>query len=239
MKHPVFAISGVVGGVATFRWLRDAVKANGRECHIYSAPGFDGRSVVPELTPKDLAFEVQHDMDAIYADKVHLIAHCGGGPISLHLARLLPGRIASITFIGSYFDPPTPDWLGKFDELESLGLDGFARARIHMVVEDPALHERTVQAYLDTLASGLEAARSIERFLSKYSHRSQLFECEVPKAFVVGLADKMVAPAYQINYGSKAGAKIFALEGIGHSAHMEAPERVAKFGEHFWTAVET
>ena len=179
-----------------------------------------------------LADAVLGVLDAIGAERAHLVGHSLGGAVVVAAAARDPRRISSLTLIA-------PAGFGA--EINAGYLRGFADAQTRrelkpvvsqlfadeslvtrQLVDDVLAYKRldgvsaALQVLLGTLLDGDRSAWTPPR----PSRRSQ---DAVPVTVVWGSADRIIPPAQA---ESVAGAVRHLLDGAGHMPHMERPAEV-------------
>jgi pyruvate dehydrogenase E2 component (dihydrolipoamide acetyltransferase) len=179
-----------------------------------------------------LASTVLGVLDAIGAERAHLVGHSLGGAVAVAAAARDPGRISSLTLIA-------PSGFGP--EINAGYLRGFADAQtrrelkpvVGQLFADESLVTR--QVVDDLLAykrlDGVEAALHIlvDTLLDGDTQRVDSAAAmaaiggAMPVTVVWGSADRII-PAAQA--GCVAGAVSYLLDGAGHMPHMERPAEV-------------
>jgi pyruvate dehydrogenase E2 component (dihydrolipoamide acetyltransferase) len=171
-------------------------------------------------------------LDAIGAERAHLVGHSLGGTVALAVAARDPRRISSLTLIA-------PSGFGP--EINAGYLRGFADAQtrrelkpvVGQLFADESLVTR--QVVDDLLAykrlDGVEAALHalVDTLLDGDTQRIDsaaalaVIGGAVPVTVIWGRADRII-PAGQAE--SVAGAARHLLDGAGHMPHMERPAEV-------------
>ncbi|MGO8896622.1 MAG: acetoin dehydrogenase dihydrolipoyllysine-residue acetyltransferase subunit [Streptosporangiaceae bacterium] len=179
-----------------------------------------------------LADAVTGVLDALGAERAHLVGHSMGGAVALAVAARDPGRIASLTLIA-------PSGFGP--EINAGYLRGFADAQTRrelkpvigqlfadeslvtrQLVDDLLAYKRldgvdeALHALTDTLLDG-DAQRGDSAALLAATGGA------VPVAVIWGRADRII-PAAQAE--SVTGAVSHLVDGAGHMPHMERPAEV-------------
>ena len=101
-RTPVVCLHGSPGSARNFEALGPRLAAGGRDVWALDLPGF-GRSQGPVGGYSILAHaqSVLEALDALQLERVHLLGWSMGGGVALHGADLAPGRVASISLVGS------------------------------------------------------------------------------------------------------------------------------------------
>jgi pyruvate dehydrogenase E2 component (dihydrolipoamide acetyltransferase) len=171
-------------------------------------------------------------LDAIGAERVHLVGHSLGGTVALAVTARDPRRISSLTLIApSGFGPEiNADYLRGFAdaqtrrELKPVVGQLFADESLvtRQVVDDLLAYKRldgvdaALHTLVDTLLDG--DAQRIDSAAALAAIGSA-----VPVTVIWGSADRII-PAAQAE--SVAGAARHLLDGAGHMPHMERPSEV-------------
>ena len=186
----------------------------------------------PAGTLSVLAGAVTGVLDALGAERAHLVGHSMGGAAALAVAARDPGRIASLTLIA-------PSGFGS--EINAGYLRGFADAQTRrelkpvvgqlfadellvtrQLVEDLLAYKRldgvdeALHALVDTLLDGDVQRADSAALMAAIGDT-------VPVTVVWGRADRII-PAAQAE--SVAGAIRHLVDGAGHMPHMERPAEV-------------
>jgi pyruvate dehydrogenase E2 component (dihydrolipoamide acetyltransferase) len=179
-----------------------------------------------------LAAAVTGVLDALGADRAHLVGHSMGGAVALAVVAANPERIASLTLIA-------PSGFGP--EINTGYLRGFADAQtrrelkpvVGQLFADESLVTRQVVddllAYkrLDGVDQALHTLLGL--LLDGDTQRTDSVAAlaaiggAVPVSVVWGAADRVI-PAAQAE--SVTGAVRYLVDGAGHMAHMERPGQV-------------
>jgi len=179
-----------------------------------------------------LADAVTGVLDALGAERAHLVGHSMGGAVALAVAARDPGRIASLTLIA-------PSGFGP--EINAGYLRGFADAQTRrelkpvigqlfadeslvtrQLVDDLLAYKRldgvdeALHALADTLLDGDAQRGDSAAWLAAIGDA-------VPVTVVWGRADQII-PAAQAE--SVTGAARHLVDGAGHMPHMERPAEV-------------
>ena len=200
--------------------------------HGTSAKDVEAGPEGPAGTLSVLAGAVTGVLDALGAERAHLVGHSMGGAVALAVAARDPGRIASLTLIA-----PT----GFGSEINAGYLRGFADAQTRrelkpvvgqlfadeqlvtrQLVEDLLAYKRldgvdeALHALVDTLLDGDVQRADSAALMAAIGDT-------VPVTVVWGRADRII-PAAQAE--SVAGAVRHLVDDAGHMPHMERPAEV-------------
>ena len=179
-----------------------------------------------------LADAVTGVLDALGADRAHLVGHSMGGAVTLAVAAAAPGRIASLTLIA-------PAGFGP--EINGGYLRGFADAQtrrelkpvvVQLFADESLVTRQLVDdllAYkrLDGVDQALHAllGAMLDGDAQRADSAASLAAVggAVPVTVVWGRADQII-PAAQAE--SVPGAVRHVIDGAGHMPHMERPAEV-------------
>ena len=221
---PVILIHGFGGDLNNWLFNHEALAAK-RVVHALDLPGHGSSSKdVGEGTVGFFADVVTGFADALEIESAHLVGHSMGGAIALAVARAAPGRVASITLIGS---------AGLGSDIDGDYLEGFISAErrkdlkphVEKLFSDPALVTR--QLINDLLAfkriDGVTEALSTVRgaFAPDGSQAEDLRDVagSVPTLVIWGAGDQII-PASHAD-GLPDGVDCTVMDGQGHMVQME------------------
>jgi pyruvate dehydrogenase E2 component (dihydrolipoamide acetyltransferase) len=228
----VLLIHGYGGDRNSWLFVQDRLAAQHR-VYALDLPGHGSSAKdVGDGSIATLTDSVLGVLDAIGAERAHLVGHSLGGAVAAAAAARSPGRVCSLTLIA-------PAGFGP--QINAGYLRGFADAQtrrdLKPVVSQLFADESLVTRRLvdDLLAykrlDGADAALHVllGTLLDGDEQRADSAAAlaatggAVPVAVVWGLADRVI-PAAQAE--SVAGAVSYLLDGAGHMPHMERPARV-------------
>jgi pyruvate dehydrogenase E2 component (dihydrolipoamide acetyltransferase) len=223
---PVLFVHGFGGDLDNWLFNIDAV---GERAPVIALdlPGHGQSDVrLPGSTIAALATFVEHFMDKLGVERFHIVGHSMGGAIASQVALDAPGRVLSLTLIGS---------AGFGPQVNSAYITGFTAAAsrrdlkpvLELLFSDPGLVSRQmiddvlkykrldgVGLLLSALGEGLFAAGQ-----QKEQPGLKLGAAGARTLLIWGRDDKVVSPAHAAN--APAGAKVEVLDGAGHMVQME------------------
>ena len=228
----ILLVHGYGGDRNSWLFLQEPLAANYR-VYALDLPGH-GTSAkdVGDGTLGVLASAVTGVLDALGADRAHLVGHSLGGAVALAVAAGDPGRIASLTLIA-------PAGFGP--EINAGYLRGFADAQtrrelkpvVGQLFADESLVTRQVvddllgYKRLDGVDDALHTLLGL--LLDGDHQRTDSIAARAaiggttPVSVVWGVADRVI-PAAQAE--SVTGAVRYLVDGAGHMPHMERPAQV-------------
>lgn len=229
----VILIHGFGGDLDNWLFNIDAL-AEAATVHALDLPGH-GQSAkqVKEASLKGLSEAVTGFMDALGIENAHLVGHSMGGAIAARTALDQPGRVASITLIGS---------AGLGQEINSGYTDGFVTATsrrdlkpvLEQLFHDPATVTRQlvddllkykrldgVDDALRALAGALFAGGRQSAVLAE-----ALKAADTPVLVVWGESDRVIPAAHARALGERARVEV-----IGEAGHMVQMEKASRVNE--------
>ena len=145
-----------------------------------------------------------------------VIGHSMGGAVALHLARLMPGRIAAVVLIApaTVGPPGSPGFLDRFPEI---GSADEAAEVLGLLAERPAVVAPMIPHVLSALETpGRRAAlASVARAL--VSADTAPAPTGTPVTVIWGEADRVLPPPQ----GPVLGVEPHVIPGAGHLPHVE------------------
>ncbi len=223
---PVLLLHGFGADLNTWMFTQPAL-AEGRRVIALDLPGHGGSTKqLNSADPESLAAIVDHALNALGIERLHLVGHSMGGGIALAFALRQPERVATLTLISSASLGP---------EINAAFIDGFVRAArrreaieaLNLLVHDPALVSRTmiedVLRYkrLDGVPEALAAFA--EEWFPGGRQRVSLGDAaaalKLPVQIIWGREDRIIPAAHAEALASRLPVHI--LEQAGHLPHME------------------
>ena len=197
-------------------------------------------------TVEDAVFHYLEVLDALELDRFDLVGHCMGGWIAAELAVRHPRRVSSLTLIGAS---------GLFVPGHHIG-DVFMMAQPARGIEYESLREMLFESADAPIALELfpdgrgdvddEVRRyQMLRFASFIGFKppyfynvsliNRLHRVACPAMVIWGERDHMVPRAHGEAYakGLSGADPLQVIEGAGHAAHLEAPDKVAALVRDF------
>lgn len=216
----------------------DPVVAALGERYLPLAPDIRGHGQAAERRPVDLAHVID-DLSALAPGRFTLAGYSMGGRISLHAALALGERIEGLVLIGA--SPGIADAAERAArrahderlaaELERASIEEFANrwARTPVLANQPP--EIRAAAHADRLRSTPDGLAHALRGLGTGALPSlwpRLAELEMPVSLLAGERDPKFRALAELMATEIGTARVQIVEGTGHAAHLEAPERVAE-----------
>ena len=223
---PVLLLHGFGADLNTWMFTQPAL-ADGRQVIALDLPGHGGSGKqLDRADAESLAAIVEHALNALGIERLHLVGHSMGGGIAISFAVREPDRVATLTLISSAALGP---------EINAAFIDGFVRAArrreaieaLNLLVHDPALVSRTmiedVLRYkrLDGVPEALAAFA--EEWFPGGRQRVVLGDAvavlKLPVQIIWGREDRIIPVAHAEALASRVPVHI--LEQTGHLPHME------------------
>jgi pyruvate dehydrogenase E2 component (dihydrolipoamide acetyltransferase) len=223
---PVLLLHGFGADLNTWMFTQPAL-ADGRQVIALDLPGHGGSGKqLDRADAGSLAAIVEHALNALGIERLHLVGHSMGGGIAISFAVREPERVATLTLISSAALGP---------EINAAFIDGFVRAArrreaieaLNLLVHDPALVSRTmiedVLRYkrLDAVPEALAAFA--EEWFPGGRQRVVLGDAvavlKLPVQIIWGREDRIIPVAHAEALASCVPVHI--LEQTGHLPHME------------------
>ena len=223
---PVLLLHGFGADLNTWMFTQPAL-ADGRQVIALDLPGHGGSGKqLDRADAESLAAIVEHALNALGIERLHLVGHSMGGGIAISFAVREPERVATLTLISSAALGP---------EINAAFIDGFVRAArrreaieaLNLLVHDPALVSRTmiedVLRYkrLDGVPEALAAFA--EEWFPGGHQRVVLGDAvavlKLPVQIIWGREDRIIPVAHAEALASRVPVHI--LEQTGHLPHME------------------
>jgi pimeloyl-ACP methyl ester carboxylesterase len=191
----------------------------------------------------DLALDATHVLDAVGADRAHIIGISMGGMISQLVALEHPNRVQRLVLMSTHFGGanvpnPHPDAMRLFDpeELMQRGSDPERMMRFTLsVITGPGFLERRPDLVEMMIGNVRAAPTRNSAFMAQLqailtSDRSErVKDIKAPTLVVHGSVDKLIpVESGRMLASAIPGAKLHLMENVGHCPMLEAPEELAK-----------
>ncbi len=223
---PILLLHGFGADLNTWMFTQPAL-AEGRQAIALDLPGHGGSvKQLDHIDGESLAAIIDHVLNALGVERLHLVGHSMGGGIAISFASRRPERVATLTLISSASLGP---------EINAAFIDGFVRAArrreaieaLNLLVHDPALVSRAmiedVLRYkrLDGVPEAL-AAFAEEWFpggRQRVALGDAVVALKLPVQIIWGREDRIIPVAHAKAFASRVPVHI--LEQTGHLPHME------------------
>lgn len=234
---PVLLLHGIYGAGRLFEPLaRDVGPAFGLLTPDMVAHA-GNRHVEGPLDAESAAAALVPLIDAAGIDRFHLVGHSHGGAAAQALARLLPGRVATLVLVATYaFQPLTPrERLGGILAPRIVPLLGsHAIASMIRLTRSAGGGRRLERAVAGRLADVIGAndrhlmAESLRR-ARRFDSRPWLRELRMPTLVVVGRRDHMVSPRQSAILATGVGdGRLRRIDDAGHMLPLSHPDAFAR-----------
>jgi 3-oxoadipate enol-lactonase/4-carboxymuconolactone decarboxylase len=204
----------------------------------WDLPGHGHGPTVEPFTMAELAAGVLSLADEFAAETFHYAGDSVGGCVGLQLLLDAPQRVASATLLGTGPAIGTPDsWRERAATVRSAGTEAAAACAAQRWFSDgfaqrqPDVSAALLAALRDT---DPESYAQICDALAAFDVADRLHEITTPVLTIAGGDDLPTPPEClrRIASGVREG-RLVVLDGVGHLAPAEAPERVAQhIAEH-------
>lgn len=192
------------------------------------------QSTAGGFSTRQFAEDLVAVIDALGAEKAHVVGCSMGGTVALSLARNFPHRIASLTVIdcSAWYGPEAPThWEKRAQTALSGGMPAMVDFQLarwfspDFLEKEPQLVREALEVFI---ANPVAAYANSCRMLGRADEREGLSKFGGPVAVVVGDADYATPPAMAELIASRMpGAKLTVIGGTRHYTPLEAPETVA------------
>jgi pimeloyl-ACP methyl ester carboxylesterase len=183
-------------------------------------------------------------LDRLGVRRAAVVGHSMGGSVATALAEQRPALVESIVIL----DSPSKSGDAELPFTARLGFVPVLGQAIRRVVPDSMIRDGLESAF----ANGFDVP---DRFIDDFrdmtytsyddSHRAsadysdesglaeRLADESLPLLVIFGSQDELVDPESAQGYRTVPGARIVALDGVGHSPHVERPDATARLIENF------
>lgn len=203
-------------------------------CRRVVAPdirGGSGKTRWPLLgwTTADMAADVHTVVVELGLRRPALVGLSMGGTVALRYALDYPEDVGRLVLVDTY--PGIPAEFAAIVEAQKAYIDSHSLREIAeermAVAFTPAADPLTKAWVIEMIASGdIDGYQSQAHATLSFDVRDRLGEIAIPTTVIHGELDATVpAAAASLIAGAIAGAQLRIVEGQGHFAHLEAPER--------------
>jgi pyruvate dehydrogenase E2 component (dihydrolipoamide acetyltransferase) len=228
-EEVVVLVHGYGGDKNSWLFVQEPLSRT-RTVHAIDLPGHGASGKdVGDGSLDTLAATVLGFLDAVGAERAHLVGHSLGGAVVTAVAAAAPDRVSALTLVSpAGFGAVDASYLRGFAEAGSrrelrphLGKLFADEGQVNRQLVDDLLRykrldgvEAALRTLLGTLLDGDEQA---------IDGAALLATVEVPVVVVWGRADRVLAPADASALGR---AELRLVDQAGHMAHMEQPHAV-------------
>jgi pimeloyl-ACP methyl ester carboxylesterase len=195
----------------------------------------------PSINPYDMAGLAQRLSDLIEhlrrqgGERIALVGHSMGGMVAQELMVQSPGRVQALALLATSpaFGKAEGAWqrqylLQRLSPLDAgQGMARIAPGLAKGMASANAKHDTVARAALLMTAVPEATYRNALHAIVGFDRRAALAQLNLPVLCLAGADDRNAPPAVIQQMASRiARAEYRCLEGVGHLAHMEAPQLV-------------
>ncbi|MEY4176363.1 MAG: hypothetical protein RI900_3528 [Actinomycetota bacterium] len=245
---PVVLLLHGLGG-SRISWEPQMGALGRRRTVAWDMPGYGEAAPLPDgpLTWAAVADAAADCLDAVGADRAHVVGISMGGMIAQHLAARHPQRVMSLTLLSSSpafgLDGTSPaEWttrrLAPLDE--GLRPADYAE-RVVRALAAPEVDDAVVEQQCAAMAR-IEAAalRRTIALVAAHDARDIHHLITAPTLVLVGELDRETPVDYSLQLADRiASASVHVVPGAGHLLNAEAPDAVNRLISHHLDTVES
>lgn len=180
-----------------------------------------------EITRDGFVADVLAVADAAGAEQFHFVGCSLGGVIGFELWQRVPRRIRSLTFVGSFaWYPDSAAYVdGVVAAVQSAGtMERFAHERARKLGMPAGKRADETIAQMACKSVDCYIAATHATWTGEY--RALLARITVPALVVCGENDRVAPPSFSKEIAQRVpGARLDVVEGAGHVANADAPQR--------------
>lgn len=200
----------------------------------WDMPGYGASPALPEMTFPALADSLAGLLDHLDVERAVVVGHSMGGMVAQELAARHPSRLAGLVLYATtpMFGSADGTFQQRFLAERLAPLErGRAPADLAPDLVAGMLSAATPAAAraraVDSMAAvSAEAYRSALRCLVTFDRRADLERITCPTLLLAAELDALAPPRTMARMAERiSGARYECLAGVGHLAHIEAPER--------------
>lgn len=241
MSGALVFLHGVGGAGRIWRPQEDHF-ASRHHVLAWDAPGYGGRALGTEVSFEAMAAQLAQDMNEAGMTSASIIGHSFGGMVAQQLVQDFPDRVKHLILSGTSpaFGRPDGDFQQKFIAARTKPLDeGKTMADVAAAVA-PSLVGKSapasaVELAIDCMSQVPETTyRAVIAALTQFDLRANLANIACPTLLIGGSEDNTAPPAMMERMAARIpGAEFTEMEGAGHLAPIEQPDRFNEIVEAF------
>ena len=232
---PVVLLHGIGSGSAS--WLRCAERLAGSARVIaWDAPGYGASTPLAADAPRADAYAMRllALLDAASIDHCLLVGHSLGALMATAFAHLAPSRVDRLVLLSPAAGYGTPERetrglqarADRLQALESIGIEGVARARGSRLVSEHADDDARQWARWNMSRLHERGYRQAIELLT-FDHIERYEPLSVPVEVHVGALDGVTLPDLVASIAARLNAPFTLIPDAGHACHIEQPGTVA------------
>jgi 3-oxoadipate enol-lactonase len=212
-----------------------AIARAGYRALALDLPGYGASESITPYTLQGMARCVLSLIDELGDAPVAVVGHSLGGMVAQELMALAPERVAALVLMATTpaFGKPDGAWQREFlsQRLAPLddgeGMAALAPGLVAGMAAPGAAHDAVARAALLMAAVPEATYRQALQALMAFDRRSLLGALRLPVLCLAGAHDRNAPPVVMKQMADRIeGAEYRCLAGVGHLAHMEAPDPV-------------
>ncbi|MET7424851.1 alpha/beta fold hydrolase [Dactylosporangium sp. NPDC005555] len=239
---PVVLCPGLIGSKEDFLPLLPALAAAGYRAYAYDYHGHYGVSEDGDHSIHRHAQDLIAVLDALGAEKPHVVGHSYGGFVVRAAALAEPDRLGSAALIGSgpgMDGPKHRKILGGFDHTLSLQGNAVMWPVVRRLVPEDDVARREFWRTRLRLMRPAFVRGALASLAGETDRAEGLRATRLPLLVMHGHRDRKLWSATEFaGYAERAGASLAVIAGAAHSPNLEQPGPTADALLRFWAETD-
>jgi pimeloyl-ACP methyl ester carboxylesterase len=226
--EPVVLLHPATGSIRSWSYQQPALAAAGYRVLTYSRRGHAGSEIEAGTNGGVAADDLKKLLDHLQMERAHLVGVAAGGIYSTDFALAHPGRVRSLTIVGSLVAVNDPQHMKQSSllrpkQFETLPSE-FKELGPQYRATNPKGVARWIELEQENTISPATTAQMRPALLSQMTVQA-LSTLRVPVLLMTGDADLYTPPPMLARLAQNiSGAQTQVIEGSGHSPHWERPD---------------